>query len=80
MAFGKLDWATDGNYLRAKISDEARGRLEYYREMYRNAIKNGSIVNEMLYHGQIKGYTDALAGFGIITETERISLTLYYLT
>lgn len=70
---------TDGNYIRAKISDEARGRLEYYREMYRNAIKDGNGVQEALYHGMIKGYTDALAGFGIVTEKERVALALYYL-
>lgn len=70
---------TDGNYIRAKISDEARGRLEYYRGMYRKAIKDGNGVQEALYHGMIKGYTDALAGFGIVTENERVVLALYYL-
>ena len=69
----------DGNYLRLKLSDEARGRLDYYRTMYRKAIQDGNGVEEAMYHGMIKGYTDALVAFKVLTETERIPLTMYYL-
>lgn len=69
----------DVNKVRAKINDEARGRLEYYRSAYKHAIETFDEIKAATAIGQIKGYTDALAGFKIIDDAERVILTLYYM-
>ena len=74
-----FDLLQSANAVRAKISDEARGRLEYYRELYRKAAEDGDELAQATAYGQIKGYTDALAGFKVITDSERPLLNLYYI-
>lgn len=67
------------NKARTKLNTEARGRLEYYRSAYKHAIETFDEIGAATAVGQIKGYTDALAGFKIISDAERALLTLYYM-
>ena len=69
----------DGNRVRAKISDEARGRLEFYRSAYRHALQSKDPYKVNYYSGMIYGYTDALAGLKVITDEERLAVSSYYM-
>ena len=69
----------DANKIRAKLSTEARGRLEYYGAAYKNALSKQDPYLVNYVTGQIMGYVDALAGFKIITDDERQPIVKYYI-